>query len=166
MKPLIVYYSMSGNTAYAAEALAAQLNADTLRLEPETAYPDRGLKKFFWGGKSAVMAETPPLRPYVFEPQKYDRILFGFPVWAGTIAPPLRTFVRDNASALSDQPVAAFACQSGAGGEKALARLETLLGRPLAAKCVLTDPKTKPATETKAQLRAFGDACKANGSHL
>ena len=54
--PIVVYYSLEGNTAYAAEKIAAALGAKTLRLQPKKAYPDSGFRKFFWGGKSAVMA--------------------------------------------------------------------------------------------------------------
>ena len=35
MKTLIVYYSMGGNTEYAAKRIARQTDADLLRLEPE-----------------------------------------------------------------------------------------------------------------------------------
>ncbi len=163
MKTIIVYYSMSGNTDWAAGELAERLGAEKLRLEPETAYPDSGFRKFFWGGKSAVMAETPPLRPYAFDAAAWDRVIFGFPVWAGTLAPPLRSFLRDNAGALAGKPVAAFACQSGKGGEKALGRLEAILGRPLDARLTLIDPKTRPSAENGEKLRAFCEKVLENG---
>ena len=155
MKTIIVYYSMSGNTEFAAGKLAAALGADTLRLEPEKAYPDHGFKKFFWGGKSAVMAETPPLRPYAFSAADYAQIILGFPVWAGNLTPPLRTFLRDNAAALAGKRVAAFACQSGSGAEKAFARLQDALGRPLFARLILIDPRTKPAADNDEKLQSF-----------
>ena len=85
MKTAIVYYSMSGNTAYAAEKIAAALKADLVEIMPQQQYPDKGFKKFFWGGKSAMMAETPKLLPYDFAADAYDQIIFGFPVWAGNI---------------------------------------------------------------------------------
>ena len=96
MKTLIVYYSLEGNTEFAAEKIADACGFDTLRLVPVKKYPDSGFKKFFWGGKSAVMAETPELEPYTFDADSYDRIIFGFPVWAGNVTPPIRTFVKDN----------------------------------------------------------------------
>jgi flavodoxin len=156
MRTLIVYYSLEGNTAWAAEKLAAGLNASLLRLEPEKAYPDSGVKKFLWGGKSAVMGETPPLKPYAFRPEDWDRIVFGFPVWAGNIAPPIRTFVHDHARELADKSVAVFACESGAGGEKAVGRLCALLGREQPeARLILIDPKTKPDPENEDKLARF-----------
>jgi multimeric flavodoxin WrbA len=42
------------------------------------------------------MAETPELEPYTFDASAYDRIVFGFPVWAGIVTPPLRTFIKEN----------------------------------------------------------------------
>ena len=156
MRTLIVYYSLGGNTEYAADIIASRLGADTLRLEPEKAYPDRGFRKFFWGGKSAVMAETPQLKPYAFDAAGYDRVILGFPVWAGNVTPPIRTFVRDND--LKGKRVAAFACQSGAGAEKALGRLKAALGvDELEAELILIDPKSKPSAENDRKIGAFCD---------
>ena len=76
MKALIVYYSMSGNTEAVAKAIGREIHADLLSLEPEKDYPSSGFKKYFWGGKSAVMAEKPKLKPYQFDANKYDTIIF------------------------------------------------------------------------------------------
>ena len=154
MKTLIVYYSLEGNTAYAAEKIASALGADTLRLEPVKAYPDSGFRKFFWGGKSAVMAETPELQPYGFSADVYDRIIFGFPVWAGNVTPPIRTFIKENR--LTGKHIAAFACESGAGAEKAFGKLKAALGIDrLDAELFLIDPKAKPSAENEQKLKAF-----------
>ena len=140
MKTLIVYYTLEGNTHYAAKKIASLLDADMLRIKPVKTYPRKGFRKFLWGGKSAVMAETPELEPYTFDASAYDRIVFGFPVWAGNVTPPLRTFIKEND--LSGKRFAAFACQSGAGAEKAFEKLKTALGiRELDAELVLIDPK-------------------------
>ena len=156
MQTLIVYYSLEGNTAFAAEKLAGSLGAETLRLEPVKAYPGSGMKKFLWGGKSAVMGEKPSLRPYTFDAGAWDRIIFGFPVWAGTFAPPLRSFIQAHGGELGEKRIAAFACQSGAGGEKAIAKLAGLLGREtLDAELVLIDPKSKPDPKNEEKLAAF-----------
>ena len=126
----------------------------SVRLVPVKAYPDSGFKKFFWGGKSSVMAETPELEPYEFDADQYERIIFGFPVWAGNVTPPLRTFVRDHN--LKGKRIAAFACQSGAGAEKAFAKLKSALGiDELEASMVLIDPKAKPNAENDQKIDAF-----------
>ena len=154
MKTLIVYYSLEGNTEYAAKKIAEACGFDLLQLRPVKQYPSSGFKKFFWGGKAAVMSETPKLEPYEFEAKKYERILFGFPVWAGNITPPIRTFVKEND--LRGKRIAAFACESGAGVEKAFEKLKTALGiAELEAELVLIDPKEKPNVENEKKIREF-----------
>lgn len=154
MKTLIVYYSLEGNTDFAAKKIAEELQADLLRIEPEKSYPDKGFKKFLWGGKSAVMAETPKLKPYEFRGEDYECMIIGFPVWAGNITPPIRSFVKEND--LSGKTVAAFACQSGSGAEKAFGKLKACLGtEELAAELVLIDPKRKPDDGNIQKIKAF-----------
>ena len=154
MRTAIVYYSMAGNTAWTAKKLAEGLDADLIEIRPVKAYPDKGIRKFLWGGKSAVMAETPALLPYEFQPDAYDRIIFGFPVWAGNVTPPIRTFVKEND--LSGKRIAAFACQSGSGAEKAFGKLKAALNlETLEAELILIDPKAKPGAENEQKLQAF-----------
>jgi flavodoxin len=156
MKSAIVYYSMSGNCKYTAEKIAAIIDADLIRLEPEKSYPDSGFRKFLWGGKSAVMGETPALKPYSFQEEKYGRVIFGFPVWASNPTPPIRTFIRDNRDTLKGKRIAAFTCYSGGGADKALAKLKNLLGiDTLEAELILIDPKEKPNSENEAAIRNF-----------
>ena len=100
------------------------------------------------------MAETPKLCPYSFDASAYDRIVFGFPVWASNIAPPIRTFVKENR--LEGKRIAAFACQGGSGAEKALGKLKAALGiEGFEAELILIDPKTKPCEENDRKLRSF-----------
>ena len=154
MKTLMVYYSLEGNTEYAVNKIAETCGFDTLRLVPVNKYPDRGFKKFFWGGKSSVMAETPELEPYMFDSDSYDRIIFGFPVWAGNVTPPIRTFVKEND--LKGKRIAAVACQSGAGAEKAFGKLKAAIGiDALEAELVLIDPKTKQSAENDRKIKEF-----------
>ena len=156
MRTAIVYYSMSGNTAMVARKLAEILSADLIEIKPENAYPNKGMKKFLWGGKSALMAETPKLMPYTFTADPYDQIVFGFPVWAANIAPPIRSFVKEQHSALLNKRISAFACQSGNGGEKALKRLCDCLGREtLDATMILIDPKDRPTAENDQKIELF-----------
>ncbi len=156
MKTLIVYYSMNGNTAYAAEKIAGLLGADTVRVEPVRAYPTKGLGKFFHGGKSAVFGEKPELKPYRADVSAYETVIFGFPVWAGNVAPPIRTFIAENEDALRNKRVAAFACQSGSGAEKAFDKLEQCPGiGNLEKVLVLIDPKDRPSPDNERRIREF-----------
>ena len=161
MKTIIVYYSMAGNTAYTAERTAQALHADLLELKPVKAYPDKGFRKFLWGGKSAVMAEKPKLMPYTFHADQYEQVVIGFPVWASRMAPPLRTFVEENKTVLQDKSIAVFACQAGSGADKAFQKLRSLLSIPaFTAEMILIDPKEKPDEMNEQTIRKFCDKLK------
>ena len=154
MKSVVVYYSLEGNTDYAAQRISEAIGADLVRLRPVKAYPNGRIHKFLWGGKSAVMAETPKLEPYEFDAAAYDLVVLGFPVWAGNVAPPIRTFLKEHD--LSQKRVAAVACQSGNGAEKAFSKLEECMPEhTLAATLILIDPKARPSEENNNKIAAF-----------
>ena len=161
MKTVIVYYSLEGNTAQTAEKIAEKLGADLLRISPQKAYPTGNVKKFLWGGKSAVMAETPALEEYAFNASAYDLVILGSPVWASNVAPPLRTFVKEND--LTGKRLAAFACQSGNGAEKAFKKLADCIGiETFEAQLILIDPKRKPREENERKIEEFCRALQKN----
>ncbi len=156
MGSIIVYYSLEGNTEYIAEKVAEKLGADILRIDPKKSFPNSGFAKFFWGGKSAVMAEKPELMSYKINLASYDRVIFGFPVWAGNYTPPLRTFIEENRDSLKGKSIAAFACQSGSGAEKAFEKLKASIGiAGFDATAVFIDPKEKPSEENTLKLDLF-----------
>lgn len=155
MKTAIVYYSMSGNTEYVAEKMAQKVNADLIRIEPVKAYPDKGLKKFFWGGKSAVMGEKPQLLPYEFKAEEYDRIIIGTPVWASNFVPPIRTFINENKN-IAEKKLGVFICFSGGGADKAIDKLKKAIGiEQFETELILIDPKEKETPENDEKIEAF-----------
>ena len=155
MKTAIVYYSMSGNTKYTADKIAERIEADIIRIEPVKAYPDKGAKKFIWGGKSAVMGESPALQPYEFSVDKYDSIILGTPVWASNFAPPIRTFIKDNPD-IHRKKIAVFTCFSGGGADKAIEKMKKYIGiEEFEAELILVDPKEKVKAEDDEKIDAF-----------
>ena len=155
MKTAIVFYSMSGNVRWTAERITELTDGDLIELRCVKEFPDKGFRKFFWGGKSAVMKEKPALQPYEFEADKYDCIILGSPVWAANIAPPLRTFISENADFLENKVISAFVCMSGSGGEKALEKLSDLIS--LSKTMILIDPKERENPENEVKIREFCD---------
>ena len=154
MATLIVYYSLEGNTDFVAKKVAEALGYETLRLVPVKKYYKGGFLKFLIGGFDAVKERTPALKPYEFHAENYARVIFGFPVWAGNVTPPVRTFIKEND--LSGLKIAAFACQGGSGADKAFGKLKEALGiGALEAELVLNDPKSKPSKEDDKQIQEF-----------
>lgn len=156
MKTLIVYYSLEGNTKYVAEKIAEQTGADLLCLEPEKAYPTGKVTKYLWGGRSAVMGDTPELKPYTLELQTYDTVIFGTPVWASTYTPPLRTFIKKHKDELKNKKIAFFACSAGGSAEKCFVNLQEELGcSEIVATLRLTDPAQRQKNQNDTEIEAF-----------
>ncbi|SDA38939.1 Flavodoxin [Butyrivibrio sp. INlla18] len=158
MSTAVVYYSMLGNSEMVAEHIAKKLGADVIRIEPDKAYPDKGAKKFLWGGKSAVMGEMPVLKSYEFDASKYDEVIIGFPVWASRPAPPIWTFINEQKDVLREKKIAVFACQSGNGAEKAFDRIKKQVGgEKFEAELILIDPKTRVNADNDGKIDSFCD---------
>lgn len=156
MKDLVIFYSLEGNTEYVAEKIREKTGADVLKLIPKKKYRDKGFSKFVWGGFSTLMAEKPELNETDTDLSQYDRIIIGFPVWASSFAPPIRTFVEDNKDVLNEKKLVAFACQTGNGAEKAFDKLAKLIGVGSFERTeIFYDPKSKADTQKDLQIEQF-----------
>ena len=156
MKKAIVYYSMSGNTDYVAKKISEKIESDLIRIIPKKAYPSKGFIKFMWGGKSAIMGETPKLEEYNFNAENYDEIIIGTPVWASSFTPPIRTFIKENKEKLTDKKFSIFICYSGGGADKAIEKLKSYLEiNNFKAEIILRDPLEKKNDETDKQIEEF-----------
>jgi flavodoxin len=154
MKTAVIYYSLEGNTRYLAEKIASAKGADLIELVPVETYPDKGFKKFLWGGKAAVMKDQPQLKPYSFDAGLYDTVVLCSPVWAGTMAPPLRTFL--NTHNLSDKKIAIAATSAGGNAVKCIKQLfELSKSSSLIAELSIIDPKSKPSDNKNAAIDDF-----------
>lgn len=152
MKAIVVYYSLEGNTDYAAKLLAKELGADLLRVEPVTPYPTDN-KKFFAGGKDATLGIEPPLKPYSFNAEDYDTVILGTPLWAWTYAPPLKTFISGNN--LRGKKLAFFVCSGGGNDKKCFAKLCKATGCENAPTLSLIDPLKSRSAEDGEKINNF-----------
>ena len=115
MKKLVIYYSFEGNTKLMAETMAETIQADVLGLKPANEPKSKGFMKYLWGGKEALMRSKPDLLPLDKNPQDYDILFIGTPVWAWTYAPPLNSFF--SMQTLSHKKIALFCCHGGGKGK-------------------------------------------------
>ena len=156
MKIAVVYYSMSGNAEYIANHISNKIDVDLIRIEPKKEYPNKGIKKFLWGGKSAIMKEEPELENYDFDDAKYDYIIFGSPVWASTFTPPIRTFIKENKSKFKNKKMSVFISYSGSGAENAIEKLKKCLEiEKFEEELILIDPKDKKTDEKDKKIEEF-----------
>ncbi|MFX1317335.1 MAG: flavodoxin family protein [Promethearchaeota archaeon] len=124
LKILIVYYSLTGNTKFIAEAIKEAINADILELKPVKELNAIGRMKFFWGGYQAIMKKKPKLKGFYLDPLEYDLIFLGTPVWAWRYSPPIHSFLSK--FDLKGKDVALWMC-CGGNGETASVRFKDAL---------------------------------------
>lgn len=93
-KVLVVYYSWSGNTEYAAGQIGKATGGKVVKITPETPYPsDYG--KCVEQAKREIKDEIrPALTGDDTDISGYDVIFIGSPNWWSTIAPPVSTWLE------------------------------------------------------------------------
>lgn len=112
-KALVLYYSQTGNTKAVAQEIASRMDADMEEIVPVKPYDgdfkatiDRCLKEQEEG-------ISPKIQPVAADIAKYDIIFLGYPIWFGTYAPPIATYLEQ--VDLSGKTVVPF-CTFGSGG--------------------------------------------------
>ncbi len=95
-KMLIVYYSWSGNTRYAANIIKDILKCDILEVLPEKPYPSDYNETVAIAKKEADAEFKPKIKTKISNLQEYGTIILGSPNWWGSIASPIRTFLAEN----------------------------------------------------------------------
>lgn len=113
-KVLVVYYSLEGTTKRVAGLIAEPTDADLLALRPRKEIPTGGFLKYPLGGFQALTKQKPALHPLGKDPQEYDLLFIGTPVWAGYYTPALRSFFAQ--TDLQDRAVALFCTHRGGPG--------------------------------------------------
>ena len=104
MKPLVVYYTRTGNSKFAAETIAAELGAD---IEEVVDLKKRqGRLAFMSCGRDAMQGKETEIASTKRNPADYDLIVIAQPVWAWSPTPAIRTYVKKNS--LSGKKVALF----------------------------------------------------------
>jgi flavodoxin len=108
---LVVYYSYEGSTRLIAQAITEVLGADLLECKPVRDIRSKGFMKYVWGGRQVVFRKQPVLEPFEKNPNVYDTIVIGTPVWAFDYAPAIRSFVSQ--VPLTNKRIGLFCCHEG-----------------------------------------------------
>lgn len=129
-KILIVYFSRSGNTRYAAETFAKACGgARLVEIKPAKPYAPE-YRACCDEAKPECQAGT--LRPIEqikgLDVASFDVVLVGTPNWWGTMAPPVRTWVSENAKALKGKTVCLFQTHGGGGMQRCERDFSALMG--------------------------------------
>ena len=112
-KYLVLYYTQTGNTKAVAEEFQARLNVDIEAIEATVPYDGDFQATIERSGKEREEGILPEIKPITRNIADYDVIFLGYPIWFGTYAPPVATFL--NQTDLSGKKVVPF-CTFGSGG--------------------------------------------------
>ena len=127
MKTAVIYYSFEGNCGLAAKVIKDALNADIYEIKTIDKKKRTGFAKYLWGGFQAIMKKKPELEPLSIDINAYDLIILGTPVWAGSPAPAMFSFLCG--TRIIGKKVALYCCHGGGKG-KVFDKLKALLPLP------------------------------------
>ncbi len=118
-KTLVLYYSQTGATKAVAEELQRQLGADIDCIEAVEPYDaDYAATVARWRQEREAGIKV-AIQPLAVNLDRYNTIFLGFPIWGGTCASPMATFLADNS--LAGKKVVTFATFGSGGIESATA---------------------------------------------
>ena len=126
----VIYFSWSpsGNTRFAAETIARKTNGRLFEIKPEKPYSTDFKTCCAESKQECYGKELRPILPIEgLDLAQFDVIFIGTPNWFGTIAPPVRTFVAENASELRGKVLCLFQTNGGGGMQRCGAEFLELL---------------------------------------
>ena len=98
-KTLVAYFSATGATRRTAMKIAELLKADTFEIKPAIEYTAKDL---VWTDKNSRSSQEmhndnyrPPILNKLPNPQDYDTILIGFPIWWYKAPTIINTFIEE-----------------------------------------------------------------------
>lgn len=125
MKPLVVYYSRTGNTKLIGDFIAEKTGADVEELKD---LKNRsGFIGYIIAGMDAVLKKKTNIAPLTKNLNEYDPVFIGAPVWGWNLAPATRTYLAENADKLTGKNIYLFCTMGGSGDGKTFASMKELL---------------------------------------
>lgn len=112
-KTLILYYSQTGVTQQVAQLLQQELGADIARIEAVEPYDGDYRATIERSRRERQEKILPEIKPLKVNVKDYDVIFLGYPIWFGTYALPVKTFVKYHS--LAGKTTVPF-CTFGSGG--------------------------------------------------
>jgi len=161
MKVLIAYYSRTGTTRKAAEAIRDALRAAgdvDVTVEEIVDTKDRsGAGGWLGAGKDSLRKRTTTIEPVTADVAAFDLVVVGTPVWASNVTPAARTFCVEQSPRAGQ--VAFFCTTGGTGTKRTLATMEDLCKKAPVATLGLVQKAVMKGDEAKfiAKVRVFAD---------
>ena len=126
----VIYFSWSkdGNTRFAAETIARKTDARLFEIKPEKPYSTDYKTCCDEAKPECYGKELRPIKPVEgLDLTQYDMIFIGTPNWWGTMAPPVRTFLSENAANFRGKTLCLFQTNGGGGMQRCAQEFAELL---------------------------------------
>ena len=156
-KSLVAYFSATGTTEGAANALAKAARADLYRITPAQPYSSRDLNWNNSSSRSSVEMDNDSARPALAQVAQdlspYDVVFVGFPIWWYVEPRIVDTFLES--CDLSGKAVVPFATSGSSGITRAASRMRDIVpqARVLDGRMMNDRPST---SELEAWIRGLG----------
>lgn len=115
---LVLYASRTSNTERVAQLIRSTLDCDILEVEPEVAY-DNDYNAMLERAQEELSAirqgNYPPIKTSLENFDDYDIVFVGYPIWYGSMATPMQTFLHEHAAKLAGKRIALFATSGSSG---------------------------------------------------
>jgi flavodoxin len=121
MRYLVAYHSRTGHNKTIGEAIAKALSADIDEIIDKK--KRSGRISWLRAGRDSTSGRMTEIQTEK-NPQEYDIIILGTPIWAGKMTPAIRTYLTQND--LKGKKVAFFICSGGAGFSEVFPKLKEL----------------------------------------
>ncbi len=115
MKSLVIFYSFTQNTKFIAETIAKNIDADLMEIKPIKDIQNKWFMKYIWWWRQVFMKEKPILYSFDKNPNDYDLIFIGTPVWAFSYAPAFNSFF--DKIKIINKKIALFSCSGWMVGQ-------------------------------------------------
>lgn len=145
-RDLVVYYSRTGTTRKVGQQIASALDADLEEILDPTRRS--GPLGFIRSGFEARYRRLPPIAAAERDPMRYARVVIGTPIWAGSVASPVRAYLRRYHASIRE--VAFFATCGGSGSQSAFRQMAYEYGGEPLARLVLRQDEIGTVTATLA----------------
>lgn len=139
---LVLFASRTNNTERVAQLIQTTLDCGMLEVEPETAY-DNDYNSMLERSQEELAAirqgNYPPVKTSMESFDDYDIVFVGYPIWYGSMATPMQTFLHSHASKLAGKRIALFVTSGSSGistsvnEARSLCADATIIGRTLVA---------------------------------
>lgn len=122
---LIVYYSRTGNTKKIATALVSMMHADDLEVFDKKTRT--GIFGWLTAGRDATFKKVGVIDAPKLDFSPYELVVICTPVWAFTMATPIRTWLIYNSKELLTKKVAFVATMGGSGDKRAFFHMTQII---------------------------------------